>query len=546
MASIALPARPGPDGARLRILLVADGPRQPRWLVEAVARIARAGFATLLLAVVGEGKKTATPWWWPTYQAADRRAFGIDSDLSAPVEVQAALPDCQCLTPPEGESGPAAWRQTLAAAQPDLVFLLGDLKSADFDALAPYGVWRYSFGDSCSDGHAHDHDDSEAWAGWREVAEGLPVTLSGLRVVLPGGEERLFSRSSSRTFPFSVARNRANLLRKATLFAERELRALHRLGPAYLARGTVVAARPDQAAAPGGGELLWGLARIGGRVMHRSLEKLRSVDQWFIAYRFGRLSRGGDWSDFTRLQPPRDRIWADPFPLLRDGRYFLFFEEVVFATGKGHIVMVELQPHGGHTEPVVVLERDYHLSYPFLIEQGSELFMVPESGENHSVELYRCEHFPDVWRLEKTLLSGLACADASFHHDGKRWWMFVNVGAEGTELYDELHLYYADDLLGEWQPHPANPVKSDVYGARPAGRLFLRDGVLHRPAQICAPLYGSGISIARVDELSPSAYREEEVERIVPPPASDILGIHTINRAGMLQVVDSFARCSRV
>jgi hypothetical protein len=422
----------------------------------------------------------------------------------------------------------------------DVAFALGDVADEDLATIARYGVWRWCFGAA--------HDTREPLAGWREVARGEPITESGLRVSLRGRPDRLLYQSRSRTYPFSAAKNRANLFRKTALFAERELRLLHRLGDLRMnVHGTPLFAAASRAAepAPRGAEILRGFARVGGRILKRGLQKFCCVDQWFIAYRFGSPGGDGNLSRYTRLLPPKDRIWADPFPLERDGRHFIFFEEVPFASGKGHIAVVEVDDDGRYSKPVTVLQRDYHLSYPFLIEHDGNLFMVPESGENRSVELYRCMRFPDVWRFEKTLLRDLPCADATFHRDGDRWWMFVNSGAEGTELYDELHLFYADDLLGEWQAHPANPVKSDVFSARPAGALYLRDGVLHRPSQICAPLYGSGVSIARVQQLTPHSYHETEVARILPPPSQGVLGIHTVNRSGRLGVVDGFMRRSR-
>src|SRR5207253_8229013 len=53
-----------------------------------------------------------------------------------------------------------------------------------------------------------------------------------------------------------------------------------------------------------------------------------------------------------------------------------------------------------------------------------------------------------------------------------------------SDLDDELHLFHAERLTGDWQPHPRNPVKSDARSARPAGSLFVRDGALYRPAQV--------------------------------------------------------------
>jgi hypothetical protein len=101
-------------------------------------------------------------------------------------------------------------------------------------------------------------------------------------------------------------------------------------------------------------------------------------------------------------------------------------------------------------------------------------------------------------------------------------------------------------LSGEWRPHPRNPVKSDARSARPAGALFSRNGALYRPAQVCVPRYGAGLAIHRILKLTPEDYAERLVERMLPPPESGLFGLHTMNRAGDLLVVDAFARRRRI
>jgi hypothetical protein len=192
-----------------------------------------------------------------------------------------------------------------------------------------------------------------------------------------------------------------------------------------------------------------------------------------------------------------------------------------------------------------VLERDYHLSYPFLIEEGGELYMIPEMGGNRTIEIYRCVEFPHRWKRERVLVDGLWAVDATLHREGGKWWMFANVANPGAEIHDELCIFSAESLLGDWKPHPRNPVKSDVRNARPAGRLFIQGGKLYRPAQICAPLYGTGVAMNRVTRLDARAFEEEEERRILPAEGSGILGLHTVNRAGNLSVVDAFMRRPR-
>jgi hypothetical protein len=297
-------------------------------------------------------------------------------------------------------------------------------------------------------------------------------------------------------------------------------------------------------------ELLKTVSGVGARILERGVQKALSVDQWFLAWRFreGRFGDAraipSDLKGYTRVVPPKDRDWADPFAIEKNGRYFVFFEELPYASGKAHISMIEVKPGGSHGAPIRVLERDYHLSYPFLVEDGGELYMIPESARNDTVELYRCIDFPLRWKLEKTLLEGLRLVDATFHRGPDRWWMFANAAASGSRVFDdELHLFHADKLLGPWQPHRRNPVKSDARCARPAGKLYWRNGALYRPAQICVPLYGAGLSINRVQRLTLEDYAERQVERILP--ANGLLGLHTLNRAGDLTVIDAFTRRSR-
>ena len=520
MAAVVAPHRSAaaataPQSRKLRVGVFADRRVQPRWLVDAFIRIAASDFAEIVVVAAARGAPASSPLAWQLYERLDRSVFGADP--SDGLDLATALTQGRFLPFENFDS---------SETDLDVAFALGDFDDTQLDGIARHGVWRF------------------ALDGVREVAEGMPVTSSGLHVRLhAGARPRLAYQSWSRTNSLSVARNRDPLLRKSAEFAWRALRELHRSGHGWLEQ-----CKPVDAQAPHALPTLRAadIARIGGRIAARGIEKALSVEQWFLAFSFEKKIVSGDLQGFTRLMPPPDRYWADPFVLEKNGRYFIFFEDLPFAAGKAHISMVEVTREGGATAPVKVLERDYHLSYPFLVEQDGELYMIPESGRNRTVEVYRCVDFPLRWRLERVLLDGVRLVDATFHRGEDRWWMFANAAAGGSRMFDdELHLFHADRLLGEWKPHLRNPVKSDVRGARPAGQLFWRNGALLRPAQICVPRYGAGISMNRVLRLTPSEYAERQVERVLPSAESGLLGIHTVNRAAELTVVDAFARRRR-
>ncbi len=108
------------------------------------------------------------------------------------------------------------------------------------------------------------------------------------------------------------------------------------------------------------------------------------------------------------------------------------------------------------------------------------VYMVPESREKRVVSLHRAVEFPHRWQLVKNLMEEVDAVDATLlRHEG-RWSLFANIVENpGASSFDELFLFSSDDLLtGSWTPHPCNPIVSDVRRARPAGRLFERDGEL--------------------------------------------------------------------
>jgi hypothetical protein len=120
--------------------------------------------------------------------------------------------------------------------------------------------------------------------------------------------------------------------------------------------------------------------------------------------------------------------------------------------------------------------------------------------------------------------------------------MFANIAQDGMLNHDELHLFHAPSPHGPWQPHPRNPIKSDVRSARPAGRLFSWNGDLYRPSQDCSGQYGAATVINKVLRITTSEYQETSVSRIEARWAPNLLATHTINAAPGISVADVLVR----
>ena len=238
--------------------------------------------------------------------------------------------------------------------------------------------------------------------------------------------------------------------------------------------------------------------------------------------------------------PPPDRIWADPFVWAQDGKYYVFVEEMPFSTNRGHIACLTIDQGLNLLSAEIVLERPYHLSYPFLFEYNGDLYMLPETGDNRTVEVYRCIHFPDRWEFVKTLISDIHAFDATLLEANGRWWLFASMADENGFAWDTLNLYYADHPLSDkWTPHPRNPVVKDFRLARPAGTVFSHDGNLVRPSQNCYIRYGYATNFNRILTLTESDYAETCQATFAPPRFSKLLATHTWNTAGDLTAVDA-------
>lgn len=251
------------------------------------------------------------------------------------------------------------------------------------------------------------------------------------------------------------------------------------------------------------------------------------------------------WKNFTLLKPPPDRFWADPFVWLHEGNYFIFYEERLYSSPRGHISCLRLDSQLNYSASHVVLERPYHLSYPFLFEHQQQLYMIPETERNCTIELYRCTCFPTDWVFVKTLVTDIKAVDATLLETGGKWWLFANIRAGGTS-WDTLHLFSADHFLTDkWTPHPRNPIVKDIRSARPAGRIFSRNGQFIRPSQDCSVRYGYAINFNRISVLTESDYAEVREWSFKPPARRNILGTHTWNETGGLIVIDALMRSPR-
>ncbi|MEA3105007.1 MAG: hypothetical protein QOF74_9247 [Caballeronia mineralivorans] len=279
---------------------------------------------------------------------------------------------------------------------------------------------------------------------------------------------------------------------------------------------------------------------VARMVLNQGTKRIFRRHHWAMWYRkTSTNSTAAQRTEWLAIPAADDRFYADPF-LWKDpqGVKHLFFEELPYDTNKGVISHVSFDTVlNGWTQATRVLERSYHLSYPFIFSFDASVYMIPESSANNTIEVYRAVRFPFEWTLHAVMMRDVTAVDTTLHYDGKTWWLFTSMADKGGSNWDELSIFYADDPFGEWTPHPMNPVVSDCSTARMAGNLFTdHENRLIRPAQDCEREYGAAIRFNEVVVLSKTAYEERVVSTELP--ARGYTGRHTWNECGEFSVTD--------
>jgi hypothetical protein len=545
--------RPGastPPASPLRIGIVIEALEgAPSWIHRVITGVIASANLKLALVVVSPPlhaarttRASSGTLLWRVYTAVDARRAG--NNALAPMDLRTLCRDVHTIhvhlsVTSCARRNPEASREAIRDARLDVLLdLRFGANGAGLAELATYGVW--TFHPSATSQRA-----GERAAFW-EIHQGSLV--GGARLELMSEDRRLLLYRSF----FSASRSSAATKISVAYWKLADI-ALRRLESLYEHRGwdylTRVALIHGQAAdsapiAPTGTPDNIVMAQFLGKLLLRfALMKVRGTvltREWFMAFR-SRTWRHLSERPSTGFRPvvaPRDRFYADPLLFEKDGATYVFFEDYRYGSERGCISCAPVLADGQMGLATPVLDGPYHFSYPFVFEENGEIYLLPETSHNRSLELYRAVDFPREWTLHKILMRDCRLVDGTiFNHAGKHW-LFANIKVDGASDWDDLHLFYADSLLGTWVPHPLNPVVADVRRARPAGGLFWDDGALIRPAQDCAAMYGHAITLNRVDALSVDDYRETPLSRI---PASWLkfnIGTHTLSCGRTIEAID--------
>jgi len=228
------------------------------------------------------------------------------------------------------------------------------------------------------------------------------------------------------------------------------------------------------------------------------------------------------------------------------GKHYLFIEEEPL-NSHGHISLITLEKDGTYSDAVPIIKQPYHMSYPSVFKHEKTYYMIPETSENKSVELYVATDFPHTWEFKQHLMNDIHAVDTTLFYKDGLWWMFTSVtDFEGGWDNGSFSLFFSDDLFSSsWKEHPQNPISMNPNHSRMAGNVFEKDGKIYRPSQNSSKRYGYGFNLSEITKLSPTHYEEKIVREVVPDWDKNILGVHTLNFSKDFTIIDGVQMRSR-
>jgi hypothetical protein len=377
----------------------------------------------------------------------------------------------------------------------------------------------------------------------REPNSGFVIQI--LTDELDGGE--VLSRGNVMTASHWLANN-AQLLEKSNVFMMRLLKDLSINRKLPKAEGVRLHGNPLYKIDSSFVLAKYLLTIVAPKIWKKLSGKLLSplVTRWSVAYAYHNNFSKSLWR-YHEIQNPIGRFLADPFVFSHDDCDYIFVEDLFYSDNKGRISAVRVK-NDGYEFLGVVLEEEFHLSFPFVFKENNDIYMIPESAKNHDIRLYKSVGFPQRWELDSILMSDISAADTMIFKESGVWYLLTNICSAGFgDHQSELHIFYSDNLHSRsWEPIISdNPVIFDSLRARNGG-IFSHNGNIYRVNQVHGHAhYGKSFCVNKILKISENEYLEEAVSEIKSNFKDDIVSTHHFSANETIAAVD-FARLQRL
>ncbi len=242
---------------------------------------------------------------------------------------------------------------------------------------------------------------------------------------------------------------------------------------------------------------------------------------------------------FVVLPHSEDYWYADPLMWEQDGKEVVFLERVDRKTGIGCIACADITD-GSWKEPVPVIEEPYHMSFPMCFYWGNELYMIPETEMNQSINLYRCTEFPYQWEKAGEFMKGWHLVDSVvWSKDENRVQILASEYDPENDFYTRYHAYELHRRGDQIENADLGRI-SDSYTlmSRMAGPVIEEDIPLAPIQRSTSGIYGYSVQFRKKDKKVPG----EQIKELLPTDFHNmghkLLGVHTYSQSTHYEMID--------
>ncbi len=538
------------NSPKLKIGVLLEGVQISNWWYTTLQQIKEAYYAEIVLVIIKQEnirEEESKPFFYKLHVKVDKFLFSRNTNYESPRRVEDLFQNAKQLNIEMPATGEISSNDIDQIKSQNLDILL---QSNSFDwkkSLAPlvkYGLWRLK--------HSEAKIESKGPSGYWEFMTDYG-TVGFILQQWKGGEENILHESIDYTHLLSIDKTRSNNYWNSSIVIPRILEKIFLQGPIALEKlqrkysslnGAKIALEFDPISTFSSSKNFYKYLMGIGK---RAWQKWVSVDHWYILFQLHQENFNPfevELGKFIAIESKADKFWADPFVVSEHNQHYIFVEEYPYKDKRGHLSVIVLDENGKYLESGDILKRPYHLSYPFVFKQDDTYYMMPESHQNKTVELYRCIEFPYKWEFVIDLMTDIIGADATLFFRDDKWWLFANVDPTGgqSNSSSELHLFFCDNLFApSWQSHPDNPISSDSKVSRPAGKIFEFEGKFYRPTQEGNGVYGRATNFMEITKWTETDYEEQLFQKIEPNWDEVSSRTHTFNFNQQITVVDGFS-----
>lgn len=241
-----------------------------------------------------------------------------------------------------------------------------------------------------------------------------------------------------------------------------------------------------------------------------------------------------DEKSWRKIEPLKGYWYADPIVYKMYGEIYLFIEAFEKKTQIGRIA-VSKYVEGEFLKPKIVISQPYHMSYPCVFGYDGTVYMIPETSQNRTIEMYKAVGEDlNTWQLDTVLMVNVNCVDSTIYKFEEKIYLYTYVlGKETyiTRVY-QLDMNSKKLTLIESCEHECNSY-------RPAGLPYESALGIIRPVQECKHLYGEKIRLLKINP-----YKHEWIGTCVANIDSSCITefpvkrVHTIAMVENVKIID--------